>query len=108
MNLGDAHELELFFENVPFPIERDALVEEALESHLPSSIRDAIALLPDHEYRSKEEVTHELLGSPVLEDDTPKKDSDTLALEEADDKMDSLVNLDEFTQMGDEEDHESI
>ncbi len=106
MNTHDAH-LERFFEDIPFPIHKSTLVEESLESSLPQDIRDAIVLLPDREYNSKEEITHELLDIPI-DDGIPKKDRERTELEEVDDKMDSLVDLDEFTQMGDEEDHESV
>jgi hypothetical protein len=107
MNMQDAKYLEHFFEDIPFPIHKRALVEESLESSLPEDIREAIVILPDMEYSSKEEVTRELMGMP-LGDDTPKKDPDTLLMEGVDDKMDSIIDLDEFTQLGDEEDHESV
>lgn len=107
MNTHDAQDLERFFEDIPFPIHKSVLVEESLEAPLSQTIRDAITLLPNREYASKEEVASELLDIP-LDDGVPKKDLDRMEMEEVDDKMDTPVNLDEFTQMGDEEDHESI
>jgi hypothetical protein len=106
MNTHDEH-LEQFFENIPFPIYKQALVEESLESPLPADIREAIVLLPDKEYNSKEDITRELMDIP-FDDGIPKKDSTRVEMEELDDKMDTPVNLDEFTQLGDEEDHESF
>ncbi len=99
--------LEEFLEDIPFPIDKTGLLYEALDSPLPTNVREAIALLSDREYATRAELTDELLGLP-FDDGIPKKDADTLVLEEGDDKMDSVVNLDEFTQMGDEEDHESV
>jgi hypothetical protein len=108
MNIRDARYLESFFEDIPFPIHKRALVEESLESSLPADIREALLLLPDMIYSSKEEVTRELLGQEPDDGDTPKKDQDTLATDETDDKMDHVVDLDEFTQLGDAEDHENV
>lgn len=107
MNTHDAHDLDRFFEDIPFPIHKNALMEESLEAPLSQTIRDAITLLPNKDYESKEEITRELMDIPE-DDGVPKKDLDRMEMEEIDDKMDSPVNLDEFTQMGDEEDHESI
>jgi hypothetical protein len=101
------HHLEEFLQDVPFPIDKDGLVQESLDSPLPANMREAIALLPDREYVSRAELKEELLGAP-FDDGTPKKDLDAMELEEVDDKMDSLVNLEEFTQLGDEENHESV
>jgi hypothetical protein len=99
--------LDEFLSNVPFPIDKDGLVQESLDSPLPNTIRDAIALLPDREFESRTDVKTELIGVP-FDDGVPKKDEDAMELEEVDDKMDHLVNLEEFTQMGDEENHESV
>jgi hypothetical protein len=99
--------LEEFLQDVPFPIDKDGLVQEALDSPLPANVREAIALLPDREYPTRAELKEELLGVP-FDDGAPKKDLDAMELEEVDDKMDSLVNLEEFTQLGDEENHESV
>ena len=101
------HHLEEFLENIPFPIDKRALVEESLDAPLPENIREAIALLPDKEYLSRDELRNELTDIP-FDDGMPKKDLDAMQMEAVDDKMDNLVNLDEFTQMGDEEDHESV
>ena len=99
--------LDNFLEDVPFPIDREGLMQEALDSPLPDNIREAIALLPERDYHSRAELREELLGIP-FDDGTPKKSEEAMELDEVDDKMDSLADLDEFTQMGDEEDHESI
>lgn len=107
MDISIIRHLEEFLENVPFPIDKWALVEESHDAPLPENIREAIALLPDKEYLSRDELRNELTDVP-FDDGVPKKDLDAMQLEEIDDKMDSLVNLDEFTQMGDEEDHESV
>lgn len=107
MDRSIINHLENFLEDVPFPIHKQGLVEESLDSPLPNNIREAIALLPDKEYLTREELKNELVGLP-FDDGVPKKDLDAMRMEEVDDKMDNLVNLDEFTQMGDEEDHESV
>ncbi len=107
MDRSIINHLDDFFENVPFPIDRDGLVQESLDFPLPDNVREAIALLPEKEYHSPGELREELLGVP-FDDGTPKKSEDEMELEEVDDKMDSLVNLDEFTQMGDEENQESF
>lgn len=107
MDMSIIHHLEEFLEDIPFPIRKQGMVEEAMDSPLPANVREAIALLPDKEYLSREDVKDELLEMP-FDDGVPKKDLDTMHQEEVDDKMDNLVNLDEFTQMGDEEDHESV
>lgn len=106
MDISAIAHLESFLEDVPFPIDRDNLMQEALDSPLPLNVREAIALLPEREYSSVADLREELLGVP-FDDGTPKKSEDMEETEDADDKMDSLVNLDEFTQMGDEENHES-
>jgi hypothetical protein len=107
MDMSIINHLEEFLEDVPFPIDKSGLLQESLDSPLPLNVREAIALLPDREYATRRELTDELLELP-FDDGVPKKDTDQAALEEVDDKMDSPVNLDEFTQMGDEEDHESV
>jgi hypothetical protein len=93
---SDTHDaLDDFLENIPFPIDREGLLLEAMESPLPRSVRDAIALLPDKEYRSRTEVKHALVGlSP--DDDIPKKDTDEHDLEdEAEDTSDPPAELDD-------------
>lgn len=107
MDMSIISHLEDFLEDIPFPIDKHALVEESYDAPLPDNVREAIALLPDKEYLSREELQNDLIGTP-FDDGVPKKDLDAMQLEEVDDKMDSLVDLDEFTQMGDEEDHESV
>lgn len=107
MDMSIINHLEDFLEDVPFPIHKYGLVEESQDAPLPENVREAIALLPDKEYLTREELKSELVGLP-FDDGVPKKDFDTMQMEEVDDKMDNLVNLDEFTQMGDEEDHESV
>lgn len=107
MDMSIISNLEAFLEDVPFPIHKHKLVEESQDSPLPDNVREAIALLPDKEYLTREELKSELTDIP-FDDGVPKKDLDTMQLDEVDDKMDNLVNLDEFTQMGDEEDHESV
>jgi len=101
------HHLENFLEDIPFPIDKAGLVLESMDSPLPNNVREAIALLPNKEYESRAELKEELLGVP-FDDGTPKKNLDAMELEEVDDKMDELVDLDEFTQMGDEENQESV
>ncbi|MEZ0208993.1 MAG: hypothetical protein ACAH17_02345 [Candidatus Paceibacterota bacterium] len=108
METRDVSYLERFFEDIPFPIHKSVLVEESLESSLPSGIREAIVLLPDIEYSSKEEVTRELLGHPSEDDHLPKKDPDALVREETDDELHPVDSLDEFTKIDDEEDHETL
>jgi hypothetical protein len=107
MDMSIISHLEDFLEDIPFPIDKYALVEESYDAPLPDNVREAIALLPDKEYLSREELQSDLVGVP-FDDGVPKKDLDAMQLEEVDDRMDSLVDLDEFTQMGDEEDHESV
>lgn len=107
MDISIINHLEEFLEDIPFPIDKSGLLQESLDSPLPLNVREAIALLPDREYATRKELTDELLDLP-FDDGVPKKDIESTVLEEADDKMDSAVNLDEFTQMGDEEDHESV
>ena len=107
MDMSIINHLEDFLEDVPFPIDKEGLVQESQDSPLPLNVREAIALLPEREYASRRELRDELLDLP-FDDGIPKKDIEIMKLEEVDDKMDSLVNLDEFTQMGDEEDHESV
>lgn len=107
MDLSIINHLEEFLEDVPFPIHKQGLVEESQDSPLPNNVREAIALLPDKEYLTREELKRELTDLP-FDDGVPKKDTDTMMMEEVDDKMDHPVNLDEFVQMGDEEDHESV
>jgi hypothetical protein len=101
------HHLEEFLQDVPFPIDKDGLLQESLDSPLPTNVREAIALLPDREYASVPNSRKIFLGVP-FDDGTPKKDEDAVESDDVDDKMDSLVNLDEFTQMGDEENQESV
>lgn len=107
MDLSIINHLEEFLEDIPFPIDKEGLLHESLDSPLPLNVREAIALLPDREYATRRELKNELLDLP-FDDGVPKKDADLVILEEVDDKMDHAVNLDEFTQMGDEEDHESV
>lgn len=107
MEASVIHHVEEFLSDVGFPIDRAGLVQESHEFPLPDNVREAIALLPDKEYGSREEVKRELIDVP-FDDGVAKKDLDAMELEEVDDKMDSLVDLDEFTQMGDEENHESV
>lgn len=107
MDLSIINQLEDFLEDIPFPIDKEGLVQEAFDSPLPTNVREAIALLPDKEYASRGELKDELIEIP-FDDGIPKKDLNRMELEEVDDKMDSIVDLDEFTQMGDEENHESV
>lgn len=98
--------LEDFFDDIAFPVQKDQLVSESQDWPLPQNVREALILLPDQEYRTREEIKSALTDVP-FDDGVPKKHLDEIK-DEDDDTMDSLVNLDEFTQMGDEEDHESI
>ena len=107
MDISTINHLENFLEDIPFPIDKSGLVQESLDSPLPDNVREAIALLPDKLYETRTSLTQELMETP-FDDGTPKKDIEAVELEEVDNKMDSIVNLDEFTQMGDEEDHESV
>lgn len=107
MDASTISHLEEFFSDIGFPIDKHGLVQESYEFPLPQNVREAIALLPDREYESKDEIRHELIGVS-FDDGIAKKDVDATELEEIDDKMDDEVPLDEFTQMGDEENHESV
>jgi hypothetical protein len=103
--------LEEFLSDVGFPIDKSGLVEEAYEFPLPNNVREAIALLPDRDYLSREEVKRELIDIP-FDEGVPKKDLEDQEIEDEDidDRMDdeSAVAIDEFTQMGDQENHESV
>lgn len=107
MDQSIINHLDSFLEDIPFPTTKEGLLLEALDSPVPDNVRDAIALLPDTEYTSHEELRRDLLGVP-FDDSVPKKDDEDDTEEEVDDRMDSIVPLDDFTQMGDEEDHESV
>ncbi len=106
MDTNIINQLEDFFDDIAFPVHKTQLVEESQDWPLPANVREALLLLPEQEYFNREEVKGALIDVP-FDDGVPKKH-----LEESkdadDDMMDSLVNLDEFTQMGDEEDHESV
>ena len=107
MDISTLSHLDDFLSDIGFPIDKHGLVQESHEFPLPNNVREAIALLPDREYASREEIRSELIGIP-FDDEIPKKDHDAMELEEVDDKPDEIVNLEEFTQAGDEEDHESV
>jgi hypothetical protein len=102
--------LDEFLSDVGFPLDKAGLVQEAYEFPLPQSVREAIALLPDREYHSREEVKTELLGAVTdyPEDSTPKKDIDPALADDLAETEEKPADLEEFTQMGDEEDHESV
>lgn len=106
MELSSMSQLDQFFDDIGFPVHKDNLVEEAQDYPLPDNVRQALLLLPVQLYSSREEIKNALLGVP-FDDGVPKKDLED-SKDADDDHMDSLVNLDEFTQMGDEEDHESV
>lgn len=106
MDLSTISHLDAFFDDIAFPVHKHQLVEEAQDWPLPDNVRDALLLLPEQSYSSREEIKSALLGVP-FDDGTPKKDLEDLK-DDDDDHMDNLVDLDEFTQMGDEEDHESV
>ena len=78
MDTHATEQLEEFLQDIPFPIDRDGLVHEAFDSPLPNSIREAIALLPEHEYRSRDELKMELIGREgeehTLEKETPSEE----------------------------------
>lgn len=99
--------LETFLEDIPFPIDKDGLVHESLDSSLPINVREAIALLPDREYSSRAELKEDLFGVS-FDDGIPKKDMHETESEDVDDAMDGLVDLNEFTQIGDEENQEAV
>lgn len=107
MDMSIINHLEDFLEDIPFPIHKSELVHESQDWALPDNVREAIALLPDREYSTREELKRDLTQLP-FDDGVPKKDLDAMQMEEVDDKMDHPVNLNEFTQMGDEEDHENV
>lgn len=107
MDMSIINHLEDFLEDIPFPIDKGELVRESQDWTLPDNVREAIALLPDCEYATRGDLKRNLIELP-FDDGVPKKDSDAMRMAEVDDKMDSIVNLDDFTQMGDEEDHENV
>ena len=98
--------LDNFFDDIAFPVDKTQLVAESQDWPLPDNVREALLLLPEQEYSTREEIKNALIDIP-FDDGIPKKHLDENK-DADDDMMDSLVNLDEFTQMGDEEDHESI
>jgi hypothetical protein len=106
MDIHSLDPLENFFDDIAFPVGKGQLVAEAQDWPLPQHVRDALLLLPEHLYLTREEVKSALLGQP-FDDGIPKKHMEEIK-DEDDDMMDELVDLDEFTQMGDEEDHESV
>lgn len=69
MNQNAIHQLDMFLEDIGFPIDKEGLVVESLDSPLSSHIREAIALLPEGEYMTREDVRRELIGLPNHETD---------------------------------------
>lgn len=64
----------MFLEDVSFPTDKQNLLHESLDSPLPSHVRDAVALLPEGTYLTREDVRRELIGLPS--DETEKKFED--------------------------------
>lgn len=107
MDIHTPHQLEAFFDDIAFPVHRHQLIQESQDWPLSQDLREALLLLPEHEYSTREEIKNALLDRS-FDDGIPKKELERTELEEVDDHMDSIVPLDDFTQMGDEEDHESV
>jgi hypothetical protein len=105
MDASIINHLENFFDDIGFPVNKHQLIEESQDWPLPDNVREALALLPEQEYSTREEIMTALTDVP-FDDGIPKKHAEDDI--DVDDHMDNLVDLDEFTQMGDEEDHESV
>lgn len=98
--------LDNFFDDIAFPISKTQLIAESQDWPLPNNVRESLVLLPEQEYSTREEIKSALTDIP-FDDGIPKKHLDE-SKDSDDDTVDNLVNLDEFTQMGDEEDQESV
>lgn len=84
MNQNAINQLNMFLDDVGFPIDKEGLVHESLDSPLSQGIRDAIALLPEGDYMTREEVRRELIGIPVTDekDNELEDDSEEIVSEE--------------------------
>ena len=57
--------LEDFFDDIAFPVQKDQLVSESQDWPLPQNVREALILLPDQEYRTREEIKRDLKFLPL-------------------------------------------
>lgn len=64
MDLHAINQLDMFLEDVSFPTDKMNLVLESLDAPLSPRIQNAIALLPEGDYLTREEVRRELIGLP--------------------------------------------
>lgn len=103
MDTSTGNNLNEFLSDIGFPIDKSGLVQESHEFPLDPAIRDAIALLPDKEYASREDLKRELIHLP-FDDEEAKKDEE----EELGDIADPLIEDAEPVHLKDEEIQESL
>lgn len=104
--------LEGYLEGIAYPIHKEKIVRYAKMHHVPEDVLEVLYLLPEREYVDLIDIREGLLTivpAPV-DDGVPKKTLEQMAQEREDElqRMKHVVNLKEFTKMGDEEDHESV
>ncbi len=101
--------VEEYLDEVSFPVPKKKIVNYAKLHHVPENILDALLALPEQSYGSLQEVKEALLTVP-FDDGIPKKSIAKMEEEKVNEqqKMKQSVNLHEFTQMGDEENQESV
>lgn len=64
MDQSAISQLNMFLEDMGFPTDKESLLLESMEAQLPQGVRDAIALLPEGDYMTREDVRRELIGMP--------------------------------------------
>lgn len=93
MNQNAIHQLDMFLEDIGFPTDKEGLVLESLDSPLSSHVRDAIALLPEGEYMTREDVRRELIGLPDSEADKKLSEDDEDEMMEIKEENENVVEI---------------
>lgn len=99
MDAATRNNLDEFLSDIGFPIDKTGLVQESHEFPLADRIRDAIALLPEKEYASREELKRELVQIP-FDDENAKKEDIGEDIDEIDDPADALDTNAELDLLG--------
>lgn len=107
------HRVETYLEGVEYPLGKDKILKYAKVHHVPANILEILEELPDKEYHSLQEIQFPLesiIENTPFDDGVAKKNKAKMVQEKEDkmQQMENIVNPNEFTQMGDEEDHESV
>ncbi len=101
--------LEEYLKGIEYPISKGKIVKYAKVHHVSEDVLEVLQQLGDVQYEDINAIREGLL-SIKLDDGIPKKTKEAMQMKKINSlqKMQHDVNPNDFTQMGDEEDHESV